>query len=107
MVRASDPDQWESIDVFPVIDARALKDHHLLVLVDFTTMAAYGPEGFAWRTRRLSWDGIRIIATKGNKLWARVWDAPSNGEATVAVDLRTGLHRGGAAPPHHADEAES
>jgi len=104
IVRASDPQDWDLIDAFPIRDARLLKQENLFLVVDFTKVVAYGLEGYAWKTGRLSWDGVRIIASERGQLSARVWDAPNDRETTVAIDLQTGRHRGGAAPPQERTE---
>jgi len=58
---------------------------------------AWGREGLAWQTARLSWEGIRIvgIGAKDNALHGFGWSLMTDKEVAFSVDLRTGTHTGG------------
>ena len=73
----------------------ALSRHGLLVFVGFHAMVAWGAEGLAWQTARLSWEGIRITGVEGGELRGFGWEMATDKEVEFAVDLRTGAHSGG------------
>src|SRR5262245_46084013 len=53
--------------------SQMLPDHDLLLFHDSIRFHAYGPAGQAWRTRRLSWDGIRIGSISHPRLAGEAW----------------------------------
>lgn len=82
----------------PIIDARAIPERRLLILADFTMLAAYGPDGLAWRTGQISWDGLRITGVSSDEISGIAWNAPDQRHVSFSVNLKTGAHRGGASP---------
>ncbi|HET6936826.1 MAG TPA: hypothetical protein VFI72_18425 [Candidatus Angelobacter sp.] len=98
IVNTENPSEWVRLEQRPVVDFRALPEHHLLLFAGFTTITAVGPTGIAWTTERLSWEGVRITELKEGKLHGFGWDAISDKELPFEVDLATGAHSGGAKP---------
>ena len=43
------------------------------MLVDYTNIVAFNDAGFAWRTDRLSWDGVTIEMITENEIHGRGW----------------------------------
>ena len=70
----------------------------LIVFADFTHMFAYNATQTAWKTERLSWDGITITKVATNHIFGLAWDAQQDKEVEFVVDLRNGEHTGGAPP---------
>ena len=96
------PERSTHISLKPVAEVLVLATHGLLIFVGFHAMAAWGREGLAWQTGRLSWEGIRIVGvgvradTNGTAaLHGFGWNMPSDKEVEFAVDLRSGAHTGG------------
>jgi hypothetical protein len=58
-------------------------------------MVAWGREGLAWQTARLSWEGIRVTSVEGDVLRGFGWNLMTDEEVGFSVDLRTGAHAGG------------
>ena len=79
----------------PVVEVVTLVEHGLLVLVGFHAMLAWGRDGLAWQTARLSWEGIRVTGVEGNVLRGFGWNLMTDQEVEFSVDLRTGAHTGG------------
>ena len=92
------PEQSTHISLKPVVEVKVLEDARLLVFVGFHSIAAWGEQGLAWVTDRLSWEGLRITEVDGSALHGMGWDLMSNKEVAFTVDLATGRHQGGAAP---------
>jgi hypothetical protein len=77
-----------------------LAEHGLLIFVGFHAMVAWGREGLAWQTARLSWEGIRVTGVRADENGTAVlhgfgWNLTTDKEVEFAVDLRTGTHTGG------------
>ena len=60
----------------------------LLLLAGFTDLAAVGPAGVAWRSRRLGLDGLKIIKSEEDSIVCTVEHL--GGVETIAVDPVTG-----------------
>jgi hypothetical protein len=92
MVNADEPETWEKIPVFPVLEVRPLPVHKLLVFSDFSSLASYGSSGIAWRSPRVCWDGLKITNVSSETIEGTGYD-PTNStthESRFAVDVRTG-----------------
>ncbi|HEX4605935.1 MAG TPA: hypothetical protein VH724_18180 [Candidatus Angelobacter sp.] len=98
VVKADDPAQWLRVEQSPVVDLRALTQHGLLLFAGFTSITALGSAGILWTTERLSWEGLTITGLKGDTLQGHGWDALADKEVPFEVDLKTGVHTGGARP---------
>ena len=79
----------------PVVEVRALVEEGLLVFVGFHAMVAWGVDGMAWETKRLSWEGIRVVGVEAGALRGFGWNLRTDQEVEFVVDLRTGEHTGG------------
>jgi hypothetical protein len=91
LVKADEPERWERIPVTPVLDIRSAPEHGLLVLADFTKLAAYGSKGLAWQSPRVCWDELKIVAVSSDRIEGVGYD-PMNLDASrpFAVDIKTG-----------------
>jgi hypothetical protein len=94
-VSANTPTSWEEILAVPTRDVRPIAAHDIIVFADFTNLVAYGKTGLMWRTKRLSWDDLKIIEVTDVFIKGEFWDILSEGTATFVVDLATGAHTGG------------
>jgi len=95
IVDTAAPERSAQVPLKPVVEVRALAEHRLLVFVGFHAMAAWGRDGLAWETKRLSWEGIRVTGVDGDMLRGFGWNLQTDKEVEFSVDLRTGAHTGG------------
>lgn len=89
---------WARLQPMPITDVRVLEDEKLLLFVDFTHLYAYSATKNAWRSERISWDGITITKVATHHVFGVAWDAMQDKEVEFALDVRTGEHTGGATP---------
>jgi hypothetical protein len=89
------PERSTHIPVKPVAEVLPLPAHSLLVFAGFHSLLAWGADGLAWQTARLSWEGLRIAGVEGDTLRGFGWNMATNQEVEFTVDLRTGKHSGG------------
>jgi hypothetical protein len=89
------PERATHIGLKPVTQVMEMGSHRLLILVGFHAMVAWGVDGLAWETARLSWEGIRIGGVEGEALRGFGWDMAADAEVEFSVDLKTGAHTGG------------
>jgi hypothetical protein len=64
--------------------------HTLLLFVGFHSIAAWGVDGLAWESSRVSSEGITLGAIEGDKLHGTGWDLMTDKEVAFALDLRNG-----------------
>jgi len=67
----------------------------LLLFAGFHTVIAWGANGLAWETGKLTWEGLTLGAVDGNVLNGMGWDMMADKEVPFEVDLSTGKHTGG------------
>jgi hypothetical protein len=94
VVNTLDPKEFTHIEFRPVFEVRPLVEKSLLLLVGSQALLAWGPDGEAWRTPRLSSEGLRIVEVRGDELHGFGWDLVTDREVPFTVDLRTGLLAG-------------
>jgi len=93
------PEKSTHIPLRPVVELRPLHDFGLLIFVGFHHIVAWGSEGLAWQSARLSYEGIRLTGIEGDKLQGFGWDLQTDKEVEFALDLHTGKHTGSPFPP--------
>ncbi len=68
----------------------------LLLFAGFHGIVAWGTEGIAWQSARLSWEGLTDLRVDGLHLHGQGWDMLSDRDLPFTLDLQTGTHTGGA-----------
>lgn len=92
------PETSTHVNLRPVVEVHASLSHRLLLFVGFHAVAAWGADGLAWQTPRLTWEGLTNTGLSEDKIHGQAWDMPRDREVPFEVDLRTGKHTGGSAP---------
>lgn len=90
IVRTLDPNSFTHIALRPVFQPLPLPDRDLLLFAGHQSLLAWGRNGEAWHTRRLSSEGIRVSGIQGDALYGFGWDMVTDREIPFMVDLRTG-----------------
>ena len=106
VVNANQPTDWAEVPIWPVLDARVIPEHGLIVLSTYDRAAAYDRSGLAWQTQRVAWDDLTLGHVEGNLIHASSYDPldENNPTGTVVIDLRDGAHTitSGSEPPTEA-----
>ena len=92
MLNTCDPSQWEQVEYRPVVEVLSLPEHGLLLFASFHTLLAYGVDGKAWKTSRLTSEGLRLEGVRDGRLHGWGWDMKTDREFRFSVDLQTGEH---------------
>ncbi|WP_263383366.1 hypothetical protein [Granulicella arctica] len=82
----------------PVTEVRVLEAEGLLLFVGFHALIAWGENGLAWQTDRLSWEGLQLGAIENGLLHGSGWNLMTDKDVGFTVDLQTGKHVGGGYP---------
>jgi hypothetical protein len=93
IVNTTDPHQWEMVEYRPVLAVTAILSQRLLLLSGHQSLMAYGPDGKAWETGRLSWEGIKILEVREASLTGLGWDLITDQEFEFEVNLKNGEHK--------------
>ena len=95
LVDTTAPERVTQIALRPVTAVRVLEAEELLIFAGFMSLVAWGREGLAWETGRLSWEGVTMGSVVDGKLTGTGWEMVSDRELPFAVNLKTGQHEGG------------
>ncbi len=96
IVDTAQPERSTHIPLKPVVEVRSIPSHNLILFAGFHTLFAWGTNGEAWQTARLSWEGVRITGIEGDTLHGTGWNMLTDKDVPFTVDLRAGTHEGGA-----------
>ena len=77
----------EAIECAPIVGVHAIADEGVLVFHDHLRFVAYGQNGLAWKSARVSWDGIRNVRIDGRRIRAEVWNAPTDAFIETELEL--------------------
>jgi hypothetical protein len=91
LVNTSAPEQFEQVEYRPVLKVLPLPEHGLLIFAGHHSLFAWGEQGKAWQTARLSWEGVEITHIEGDRLEGTGWDMLTDRNVPFTIDLRTGL----------------
>lgn len=99
VIDTAEPERSTHIPLKPVAEVLVIAEQGLLIFVGFHTIVAWGREGLAWQTGRLSWEGVRVTGVEESALKGFGWNMPTDKEVEFAIDIRTGAHTGGGFTP--------
>ncbi|MEJ2815830.1 hypothetical protein [Caulobacter sp. CCG-8] len=87
------------VRAFPeVSDVRFEADLGVFLIADDLAVTALGPAGVAWRSRRVSWDGITDLERRGMSLHGLAVDIHDQPPVPFIIDLQSGHASGGSYP---------
>ena len=91
VIDTSEPENFTMIPLRPVMEIRPLVALGLMLFIGHHGIIAWGADGQAWESDKLSDEGIRITDIAGGILYGMGWEMSSDKEKAFAVDLMTGV----------------
>jgi len=91
LIDTVDPQRFTMIEYRPVLEVRALTEERLLLFVGHRSLLAWGANGLAWETAKLSDEGVTITRIENGILHGIGWQMITDKEEPFAVDLNSGL----------------
>ena len=88
------PERFTMIAYRPVLEIRPLAAQGLLLFVGHHSILAWGEDGQAWQSGRLSSEGLTITGIEGDMLHGLGWNLITDKEAPFDLDLKTGKRVG-------------
>ncbi len=90
IVDTNAPEHFTMIPYRPVLRVLSAVDAGLLLFVGHHSILAWGRDGQAWESEKLSDEGITITAIEGSLLRGSGWEMRSDKETAFALNLRSG-----------------
>jgi hypothetical protein len=90
IIDTTSPERFSMIPYRPVLEVRPVPDAKLLLFVGHHSVLAWGGDGEAWQSAKLSDEGVSITAITNGELRGLGWDMMSDKETPFGLDLRTG-----------------
>ena len=91
IVDVTKPAQCTQIALRPVVEVLAASE--LLIFIGFHAVVAWGVDGLAWSSPKLSDEGVRIVSAEDGVLRGFGWRLMADAEVPFVVDLKTGALR--------------
>ena len=93
IVDTTAPEQFTMIPYRPVLEVRAAVEAGLLLFVGSYSILAWGRDGQAWESEKLSDEGVKITGIDGSVLRGLGWQMMTDKEIAFAIDLRSGTRQ--------------
>lgn len=90
LIDTTAPERFTMIPYRPVLEVRAAVEAGLLLFVGHRTILAWGADGQAWESEKLSDEGLTIMAIENGALRGTGWSMRTDKESEFVLDLRTG-----------------
>lgn len=84
------PDRFTMIPYRPVLRVIPVPEQNLLLFVGHLAILAWGPNGQAWQSGKLSDEGVNITLIAKGQLHGLGWNMITDKEAPFVIDLHTG-----------------
>jgi hypothetical protein len=84
------PERFTFLPYRPVLDVRPVIDCGLLLFVGHRTILAWGRDGQAWESGKLSDEGVTITEMEGSMLHGVGWNMLTDKEGPFSLDLQSG-----------------
>jgi hypothetical protein len=90
LIDTSAPERFTMISYRPVLEVHAATANGLLLFVGHHAILAWAEGGEAWRSAKLSDEGVTVAEIESGILHGRGWNMMSDKETPFALDLRSG-----------------
>lgn len=91
LIDTTAPERFTMIAYRPVMDVRAAPAEGLLLFVGHRGILGWGANGLAWKSEKLSDEGVTVTSLEGGVVRGLGWEMISDKERLFALDLKTGL----------------
>jgi hypothetical protein len=93
LIDTTAPERFTMLPYRPVLQVHPASDAGLLLLVGHRAIIAWGAQGKAWESAKLSDEGVTVTAVEGFTLRGLGWNLITDQETPFALDLKDGsLH---------------
>jgi hypothetical protein len=90
LIDTTAPERFTMLPLRPVMQVWSATDAGLLLFAGHHSILAWGREGLAWQSGKLSDEGVTIIGVEGHMLRGMGWQMMADRETPFTLDLKTG-----------------
>jgi hypothetical protein len=90
LIDTAAPERFTMLPYRPVLHVRPVLEHNLLLFASHHAILAWGANGEAWQSAKLSDEGVTITKIEANTLHGLGWNLMTDKETPFVLDLRTG-----------------
>jgi hypothetical protein len=90
LIDTTAPERFTMIAYRPVLEVRAIVEAELLLFVGHRSILAWGHEGLAWESEKLSDEGVAITRVGDGLLRGTGWEMRTDKETAFGLELATG-----------------
>ena len=90
LIDTTAPAKFTMIALRPVLEVRPALEAGLLLVAGHHSILAWGVNGHAWRSQKLSDEGVTITAIESGVLRGLGWKMMTDKETAFAIDLASG-----------------
>lgn len=91
IISTKNPKRFTMIPYRPVLEIRPVPVQNLLLFVGHHSILAWGPNGQAWQSEKLTDEGVTLEDIDGPILHGLGWNLMADKDVPFVLDLRTGL----------------
>jgi len=85
------PNRFTMLPYRPILGVHAALDQRLLLFVGHRTILAWGPDGEAWQSPKLSDEGLTITSIDNGILCGLGWSLMTDKDTPFKLDLKSGM----------------
>ena len=90
LIDTVEPQRFTMIPFRPVLEVRVFLAEKLLLFISHHNILAWGEQGEAWKSEKLSDEGVTISKVEDGVIHGLGWNLMTDRETPFALDLRTG-----------------
>ena len=84
------PEQFTMLPYRPVLQVLSVVEEGLLLFAEHRAILAWGAQGEAWQSPKLSDEGVTVTSVEGGVLRGLGWNMMTDTETPFALDLQSG-----------------
>jgi hypothetical protein len=90
LIDTTAPERFLMVPYRPVLEVRPAPEQELLLFVGHRSILAWGRDGQAWESDKLSDEGVMIAGIENGVLRGAGWEMRTDKESSFALDLQSG-----------------
>lgn len=94
LVNVNAPEDYEILAVEPIFEVLLIEEQELAVFANYTELVAYGKAGLAWKSKRISWDGLKVTNVNSEFVEGQYWNPRDDANTSFRVRLADGTTEG-------------
>ncbi len=96
IIDTAEPERFTMVPYRPVLEIRPVVPSGLLLFVGHRSILAWGQDGQAWESEKLSDEGLTVTGIDDDLIRGTGWDMRTDREEPFALDLRSGKRQSAA-----------